>query len=42
MCGLDEPPEFSLQLWTSLGGKRQNERLEKKIIPEGNLGAKSN
>lgn len=29
MCGLDEPPEFSLQLWTSLGGKRKNERGEK-------------
>lgn len=29
MCGLDEPPEFSLQLWTSLGGEKENERLEK-------------
>lgn len=42
VCGLDEPPEFSLQLWTSLGGKRKNEREEKKIRPGGNQGPKSN
>ena len=41
VSGLDEPPEFSLQLWTSLGGKRRNEK-DKKIRPGGNQGPKSN
>lgn len=30
MCGLDEHPEFSLQLWTSLGEKSKNERGKRK------------
>lgn len=47
VCGLDEPPEFSLQLWTSLGGKRgknerEREREGKKVRPRGNQGPKSN
>lgn len=42
VCGLDEPPEFSQQLWSVLGKKRKNEKSGNKVRPGGNQGPKSN
>lgn len=41
-CGLDEPPEFTLQLWSSSGGRGENEKRRNKVRPGGNQGPKSN
>lgn len=29
--GLDEPPEFTLQLWSFSGGRRENEKRRNKV-----------
>lgn len=31
VCGLDEPPEFTLQLWSFSGGRRENEKRRNKV-----------
>lgn len=41
-CGLDEPPEFTPQLWPSSGGRGENEKRRNKVRPGGNQGPKSN
>lgn len=31
VCGLDEPPEFTLQLWSFSRGRRENEKRRNKV-----------